>query len=60
MAPRKDEFHMGHDGWLIPLLMILVGIVVLLVNFGVLDRVWLAYWPLILIVFGLLKLMRSK
>ncbi len=60
MAPRKDEFHMGHDGWFIPLLMLLVGVVILLVNVNVLDRVWLAYWPLLLIVLGLLKLMRSK
>lgn len=60
MAPRKDEFFTGRDNWFMPLLLILVGLVVLLVNLNILDRVWLAYWPLLLIVFGFLKMMHGK
>lgn len=41
------------------LLIILVGAVVLLVNFGFLSAAIYAYWPVILIIIGLRALMHN-
>ncbi|MFH0905112.1 MAG: DUF5668 domain-containing protein [bacterium] len=35
------------------LLVVFVGVILLLVNVGLLSVAWLAYWPLILIIIGL-------
>ena len=42
------------------LTIILVGVVLLLVNTGYLDRGILAYWPLILVVWGLREIMTHR
>lgn len=42
------------------LIVVLVGIVLLLVNFGWLDSSFLSYWPLILIIVGLRALMHGR
>ena len=39
---------------------VLVGVVVLLVNLGFLDRMWLAYWPVVLIILALKELLQNK
>lgn len=59
MAPKKDSMHPDR-GMLVSLLLILVGIVVLLVNMGFLSYTWIAYWPVLLIVLGLAKILYDK
>ena len=60
MAPNKNTFLLGELDLFDQLLMLLIGVVVLLVNLGVLDRVWLAYWPVVLIVVAVKEMLQNK
>jgi hypothetical protein len=52
---NKKEM-LGKDSLFWPVYVIIVGAIILLVNLGVLNRGLTAFWPLIFILPGLLKL----
>ena len=60
MAPKKNTFLFGEMDLFDQLLLLLVGIVLLLVNLGMLDRQWIAYWPLILIVIAAKEMLQNN
>jgi len=60
MAPKKNTFLFGEMDLFDQLLMFLVGVVLLLVNLGILDRQWIAYWPLILIVVAAKEMLQNN
>lgn len=60
MAPKKNTFLFGEMDLFDQLLLLLVGVVLLLVNLGILDRQWIAYWPLILIVVAAKEMLQNS
>jgi hypothetical protein len=54
------HFLFGEMDMFDQLLLLLVGIVVLLVNLGLMSVSWLAYWPVLLIVIALKEMLQNK
>lgn len=48
------------DDWFYLILLILVGVALLCFNLGWLDAVWIAYWPLLLILIGVKELLERN
>ena len=58
--PSTSSSAVGSHDLLNQLVIILVGVIILLVNVGYLDRGIIAYWPLLLIVWGLREIMADR
>lgn len=56
----SNRFLFGEMDLIDQLMLLLVGVVVLLVNLGFLDQIWLAYWPVVLIILALKELLQNK
>lgn len=64
MAKRMEEHKcvcscVG-DNWFYLALMILIGIVLLLINLGLLTSDWIAYWPTLLIIIGVKEIVERN
>ena len=42
------------------LILLVVGVVVLLINLGLVDRVLLAYWPVLLVLVAFKEIMQNR
>jgi uncharacterized membrane protein len=57
---KGSHFLFGEMDMFDQLLLLLVGIVVLLVNLGMMSVSWLAYWPILLIIIAFKEMLQSK
>ena len=55
-----NHFLFGEMDMFDQLILFVVGIIVLLINLGLLDRVWLAYWPVLLILIAFKEIMQNR
>lgn len=56
----SNHFLFGEMDLFDQLLLLLIGIVILLVNLGMLSVEWLAYWPIMLIIVALKEMLQNK
>jgi len=48
------------NDWLYLILIILTGAVLLGINLGVLEKTWIAYWPVLLIIVGIKEILERR
>lgn len=62
MAHREkgNHFLFGEMDLFDQLILLVIGVVVLLVNLGFLDRAWLAYWPVLLVLVAFKEIMQNR
>ncbi len=56
----SNHFLFGEMDLFDQLVLLLVGVVILLVNLGMLSISWLAYWPIVLIIIALKEMLQNK
>lgn len=56
---NSSDFWLFND-WLYLILIILVGTALLAINLGVLDKAWISYWPILLIVIGIKEILERR
>jgi len=54
-----SDFWLFND-WLYLVLIILVGTTLLAINLGALDKVWISYWPMLLIIIGIKEILERR
>ena len=60
MNDHKCACSCMYDNWFYLVLMILIGIVLLLINLGLLSSDLIAYWPTLLIVVGIKEILERN
>jgi len=55
-----DHFLFGEMDMFDQLILLAVGVCVLLVNLGLVDRALLAYWPVVLILVAFKEIMQNR
>lgn len=57
---KSSHFLFGTMDMIDQLMLLLVGLVILLVNLGLVDSRILAYWPLVLIIIAVKEMLQSE
>jgi len=52
MSKREKGFFL-FDDWFYLIIIVLLGFGLTLINLGWIDRSWLDYWPILLIIIGI-------
>ncbi len=56
----RNHFLFGQLDMFDQLILLVIGVVVLFVNLGFLDRTWLAYWPVLLVLVAFKEIMQNR